>query len=65
MSQDRQSQDRVPDRVSDPAGDTAAVRAGRDPGDLVVGLSPRQVVGGFAVVAALIVWLLRRARRKG
>jgi hypothetical protein len=45
--------------------DRAADRAGREPGELVVTLSPRQVVGGFAVVAGLIVWLLRRARRKG
>jgi hypothetical protein len=40
-------------------------RAGQGPGDLVTGLSPRQVVGGFAVVAALILWLFRRRRRKG
>jgi hypothetical protein len=48
-----------------PAAAPAADRAGREPGELIVALSPRQIVGGFAVVAGLIVWLLRRARRKG
>ncbi len=40
-------------------------RAGREPGELVVGLSPRQIIGGFALLAGLIIWLRRRGRRKG
>ena len=64
---------RVPDA---PAGSPAAPgdgggpeptadRAGREPGELVVSLSPRQIIGGFALLAGLIVWLGRRSRRKG
>lgn len=37
-------------------------RAGREPGDLVLALSPRQIIGGFAVLAGLIVLLRRRGR---
>jgi hypothetical protein len=55
---------RVPDRDDQGATDQAT-RAAREPGELVVTLSPRQIVGGFAFVAALIVWLVRIARRKG
>ncbi|MBA3877532.1 MAG: hypothetical protein C0498_11490 [Anaerolinea sp.] len=40
-------------------------RAGREPGELIVALSPRQIIGGFALLAGLIVWLRRRTRRKG
>jgi hypothetical protein len=40
-------------------------RAGREPGELVVALSPRQIIGGFALLAGLIIWLRRRGRRKG
>lgn len=40
-------------------------RAGREPGELVVALSPRQIIGGFALLAGLIIWLGRRSRRKG
>lgn len=40
-------------------------RAGREPGELVVALSPRQIIGGFALVAGLLIWLRRRGRRKG
>jgi hypothetical protein len=40
-------------------------RPGREPGELVVGLSPRQIIGGFALLAGLIIWLRRRGRRKG
>jgi hypothetical protein len=36
-----------------------------DRGAALTGLSPRQVVGGFAFVAAVILWLARRRRRKG
>ena len=39
-------------------------RAGREPGDLVAGLSPRQIIGGFALLAGLILMLRRRRRRK-
>jgi hypothetical protein len=42
-----------------------AGRAGREPGELVTGLSPRQIIGGFALLAGLIIWLRRRGRRKG
>ena len=40
-------------------------RAGREPGELLAGLSPRQIIGGFALLAGLIIWLRRRGRRKG
>jgi|GEM_PF-4896740 len=45
-----------PDRVDD--------RPGREPGELVVAMSPRQIIGGFALLAGLII-MLRRRRRKG
>jgi hypothetical protein len=48
-----------------PAVEDPADRAGREPGELVVGLSPRQIIGGFALLAGLIIWLRRRGRRKG
>ena len=44
--------------------DPGADHPGREPGDLVVALSPRQILGGFALLAALIVMLRRRGRRK-
>jgi hypothetical protein len=47
------------------AAEDPGERAGREPGELVVGLSPRQIMGGFALLAALIIWLRRRGRRKG
>ena len=47
------------------ASGSAVDRVGKEPGELNVTLSPRQIVGGFAVVAGLIVWLIRRARRGG
>jgi hypothetical protein len=40
-------------------------RAGREPGELVMALSPRQIIGGFALLAGLILLLRRRGRRKG
>jgi hypothetical protein len=40
-------------------------RAGRDPGDLVSGLSPRQIIGGFALLAGLILMIRRSRRKKG
>ena len=46
-----------------PPGDPRADRAGREPGELVVALSPRQIIGGFALLAGLILML--RRRRKG
>ena len=44
-----------PDHVDD--------RAGREPGELVLAMSPRQIIGGFALLAGLIL-LLRRRRSK-
>ena len=38
-------------------------RPGRDPGELVLAMSPRQIIGGFALLAGLIL-LLRRRRSK-
>lgn len=40
-------------------------RSGRDSGDLLVAMSPRQIIGGFAVLAGLILMLRRRRRDKG
>jgi len=37
-------------------------RAGQDPGDLTLALSPRQILGGFALLAAAVVLLRRRGR---
>ncbi|MEO7664695.1 MAG: hypothetical protein ABIV26_06170 [Candidatus Limnocylindrales bacterium] len=42
---------------------TRADRAGGAPGELVAGLSPTQIIGGFALVAGLLVLLRRRTRR--
>ena len=57
----------APDAAPDAAPDVEGTsdQAGREPGELVVSLSPRQIVGGFALLAGLIVWLVRRGRRKG
>ena len=44
---------------------SAVDSVGKGPGELNVTLSPSQIIGGFAVVAGLIVWLIRRARRGG
>ena len=44
-----------PDHIDD--------RPGRDPGELVLSMSPRQIIGGFALLAGLIL-LLRRRRSK-
>jgi hypothetical protein len=57
--------DPAADRAADPAADRATDRAGREPGELVIALSPGQIIGGFAFVAGLILWFIRRARRKG
>ena len=53
------------DAVAAEAGDNdAAGRSGRDSGDLLVAMSPRQIIGGFAVLAGLILMLRRRRRDK-
>ena len=44
--------------------DRTADRPGREPGDLLVAMSPRQIIGGFAVLAGLIVMLRRRRRNR-
>ncbi len=31
--------------------------------EVAIGLSPRQILGGFVVVAAIVVWLFRRRKR--
>jgi hypothetical protein len=47
------------------SGDRAEDRAGQQPGELVLAMSPRQIIGGFALLAGLILMLRRRTRRKG
>jgi hypothetical protein len=39
-------------------------RAGREPGELVIAMSPRQILGGFALAAGLLLLLRRRGRRR-
>ncbi|MBI2777260.1 MAG: hypothetical protein HYX57_08405 [Chloroflexi bacterium] len=46
-----------------PAPITRADRAGGEPGELLIAMSPRQIIGGFALLAGLIVLLRRRSRR--
>ena len=60
---------RTPDEGSDPA--VEAGLKGTDPedrpptdADYGVAFSPRQVAGGFAIIAALLVLLARRRGRK-
>ena len=36
-----------------------------DEAELSVGLSPRQILGGFALLAAIVVWLFRRRGKGG
>lgn len=43
--------------------DRADDRPGREPGELLVAMSPRQIIGGFALLAGLIIMLRRRGRR--
>ena len=50
----------VPEAPSDP--DRHDERAGQEPGDLTLALSPRQILGGFALLAAAVVLLRRRGR---
>jgi hypothetical protein len=45
--------------------DRSDERAGREPGELVVAMSPRQIIGGFALLAGLILMLRRSRRKKG
>ena len=33
--------------------------------ELAVGFSPRQILGGFALLATILVWLFRRRARRG
>jgi hypothetical protein len=49
-----------PEAPSDP--DRRDERAGQEPGDLTLALSPRQILGGFALLAAAVVLLRRRGR---
>ena len=53
------------DGAIDVGEDGVAARSGRESGDLLVAMSPRQIIGGFAVLAGLIVMLRRRRRDKG
>ncbi len=46
------------------SGERAEDRAGQEPGELVLAMSPRQIIGGFALLAGLILMLRRRMRRK-
>ena len=63
----------VPAEPPVPAGTPAAAkspdgandRTGREPGDLALAMSPRQIIGGFALLAGLILMLRRRRGRKG
>jgi hypothetical protein len=48
-----------------PGADRAGNRPDREPGGLVIPLSPQQIIGGFAMLAALILMLKRRGRSKG
>ncbi len=52
-----------PGRAGD-APDHEDDRAGREHGDLVIAMSPRQVLGGFALLAGLILMLRRRRRNR-
>jgi hypothetical protein len=45
------------------AGGAAAARPGTDEPELAIALSPRQILGGFALLAAILVWLFRRRRK--
>ena len=54
----------VPSALVEPPEEEATNRVGREPGDLALAMSPRQIIGGFALLAGLIL-MLRRRRRKG
>jgi hypothetical protein len=54
-----------PDADARPADDPILETGARSSeAALTVGLSPRQILGGFALLAALIALLLRRRRRR-
>ena len=36
-----------------------------EPPELTVAFSPRQILGGFALLAAIVVWLFRRRGKGG
>lgn len=61
---ERPSADETSAAAAAPRPDRADDRPGREPGELVVAMSPRQIIGGFALLAGLIL-MLRRRRRKG
>lgn len=54
--------DTAPVSESKPDLDRHAERAGQEPGDLTLALSPRQILGGFALLAAAVLLLRRRGR---
>ena len=52
------------DGTDDPDGDpVAAIDHDAGEPELTIALSPRQILGGFALLAAIVVWLLRRRKR--
>ena len=53
------------DLEGDLEGDSVA-ETGREPDgpEVAIGLSPRQILGGFALLAAIVVWLFRRRKDK-
>ena len=54
--------DEEPGLVLDDGSDAARDGASRAPAELIMALSPGQILGGFALMAALIVVLRRRMR---
>jgi hypothetical protein len=48
--------------VTDADRDRRSERAAQDPGDLIPALSARQIVGGVALLAAIVMLLRRRNR---
>ncbi len=50
--------------ADDVGGDpVAAIPRDADATELTIALSPRQILGGFALLAAIVVWLLRRRKK--
>ncbi len=54
--------DEEPGLAPDDGSDAARDGAPRAPAELIMAMSPRQILGGFALMAALIVVLRRRIR---
>ncbi|MEO8462428.1 MAG: hypothetical protein ABI555_04400 [Chloroflexota bacterium] len=54
--------DEEPGLVPADGSDTAREGATRAPAELIMAMSPRQILGGFALMAALILVLRRRIR---